>query len=94
MSQDIVKQIRKATRRQFTADEKIRIVLEGLRGEAPDPSSPDSPRPGLPLSPGGAPVVRHRDLHGHFRPVPARIHGLVDNRINSSRAPAASFGPQ
>jgi hypothetical protein len=35
MSQDIVKQIRKATRRQFTAEEKIRIVLEGLRGEVP-----------------------------------------------------------
>ena len=31
--QDIVKQIRKATRRKFSADEKIRIVLEGLRGE-------------------------------------------------------------
>ena len=30
---DVVKEIRKATRRKFTADEKIRIVLEGLRGE-------------------------------------------------------------
>ena len=30
---DIVKQIRKATRRKFSADEKIRIVLEGLRGQ-------------------------------------------------------------
>ena len=30
--QDVVKQIRKATRRKFSADEKIRIVLEGLRG--------------------------------------------------------------
>jgi transposase len=30
---DVVKQIRKATRRKFSADEKIRIVLEGLRGE-------------------------------------------------------------
>src|SRR2546421_3115824 len=29
----IVKDIRRATRRQFTAEEKIRIVLEGLRGE-------------------------------------------------------------
>jgi transposase len=28
-----VKQIRRATRRQFTAEEKIRIVLSGLRGE-------------------------------------------------------------
>ena len=32
-SQDVVKQIRKATRRKFSADERIRIVLEGLRGE-------------------------------------------------------------
>ena len=32
-SRDVVKQIRKATRRKFSADEKIRIVLEGLRGE-------------------------------------------------------------
>ena len=31
--QDVVKQIRKATRRKFSADEKIRIVLEGLRGQ-------------------------------------------------------------
>ena len=30
---DVVKQIRKATRRKFSAEEKIRIVLEGLRGE-------------------------------------------------------------
>jgi transposase len=30
---DVVKQIKKATRKRFLADEKIRIVLEGLRGE-------------------------------------------------------------
>ena len=30
---DVVKQIKKATRRRVLADEKIRIVLEGLRGE-------------------------------------------------------------
>lgn len=28
-----MKEIRRATRRQFTAEEKIRIVLSGLRGE-------------------------------------------------------------
>lgn len=33
MSGNVVQQIRKATRKQFTAEEKIRIVLEGLRGE-------------------------------------------------------------
>ena len=32
-SKDVVSQIKKATRRKFSADEKIRIVLEGLRGE-------------------------------------------------------------
>ena len=31
----VVRQIRKATRRRFSAEEKIRIVLEGLRGEVP-----------------------------------------------------------
>jgi transposase len=35
MATDVVKQIRKATRRKFSAEEKIRIVLEGLRGEIP-----------------------------------------------------------
>ena len=35
MTTDVVKQIRKATRRRFSPDEKIRIVLEGLRGEIP-----------------------------------------------------------
>ena len=30
---DVVKQIRRATRRKFSAEEKIRIVVEGLRGE-------------------------------------------------------------
>lgn len=30
---DVIKQIKKATRRKFSDDKKIRIVLEGLRGE-------------------------------------------------------------
>ena len=29
----VVKDIRRATRRRFSAEDKIRIVLEGLRGE-------------------------------------------------------------
>ena len=29
----VLKDIRRATRRQFSAEEKIRVVLEGLRGE-------------------------------------------------------------
>jgi transposase len=32
-SKDVITQIKKATRRKFSADEKIRIVLEGFRGE-------------------------------------------------------------
>ena len=32
-AEQVVKEIRRATRRQFTAEEKIRIVLSGLRGE-------------------------------------------------------------
>lgn len=35
MSKDIVKEIRRATRRSFSSEEKIRVVLEGLRGEIP-----------------------------------------------------------
>ena len=35
MATDVVKQIRKATGRTFTAEEKIRVVLEGIRGENP-----------------------------------------------------------
>jgi transposase len=32
-SEQVVKDIRRATRRQYSAEEKIRIVLDGLRGE-------------------------------------------------------------
>jgi len=32
-AKNVVQQIRRATRRQYGAEEKIRIVLEGLRGE-------------------------------------------------------------
>ena len=32
-SERIVKNIRRATRKQYSAEEKIRIVLDGLRGE-------------------------------------------------------------
>jgi len=32
-SEEIVKNIRRATRRRHSAEEKIRIVLDGLRGE-------------------------------------------------------------
>jgi transposase len=32
-AEQVIKQIRRVTRRQFSAEEKIRIVLTGLRGE-------------------------------------------------------------
>ena len=32
-AEKVVKDIRRATRKQYSAEEKIRIVLEGLRGE-------------------------------------------------------------
>ena len=33
-AESVVRQIRRKTRRKYSAEEKIRIVLEGLRGEA------------------------------------------------------------
>ena len=35
MARNVIKEIRKATRRKFNAEEKIRIVLEGLWGVVP-----------------------------------------------------------
>ena len=32
-SETIVKDIKRATRKQYSSEEKIRIVLDGLRGE-------------------------------------------------------------
>ncbi len=32
-AEQVVKDIRRATRRQFSAEDKIRIVLDGLRGD-------------------------------------------------------------
>ncbi len=34
-NRNVVKEIRSATRRKFSSEDKIRIVLEGLRGEVP-----------------------------------------------------------
>ncbi len=34
MAKNIVREIRKASRRKFSAEEKIRVVLDGLRGES------------------------------------------------------------
>ncbi len=32
-AEQVIKDVRRATRKQYSAEEKIRIVLEGLRGE-------------------------------------------------------------
>jgi transposase len=34
-AEQVIKDIRRATRKQYSAEEKIRIVLAGLRGEEP-----------------------------------------------------------
>ena len=34
-NRNVVKEIRSATRRKFSTEDRIRIVLEGLRGEVP-----------------------------------------------------------
>ena len=41
-SEAVVREIRRKTRRQYSAEEKIRIVLEGLKGEEsiPTPMKP------------------------------------------------------
>jgi transposase len=43
-AEQVVKDIRRQTRRHYSAEEKIRIVLEGLRGEH-DASGPASSEP-------------------------------------------------
>jgi hypothetical protein len=52
-AEQVVKDIRRATRRHFSAEDKIRIVLEGLRGEGQHrralPSRRHRPEPLLPL---------------------------------------------
>ena len=37
-AEKVVQDIRRATRKQYSAEEKIRIVLEGLRGRTASPS--------------------------------------------------------
>lgn len=39
-SEDTIKTIRRRTRRHHSAEEKIRIVLEGLHGQPTPPSKP------------------------------------------------------
>ena len=41
----VVKDIRRATRRHFLAEDKIRVVLDGLRGEVSTPEQMYGPPP-------------------------------------------------
>jgi hypothetical protein len=49
MAKNVVKQIRKATRRRFSAEEKIRIVLKGLLFEPVAAAARNCRLPGDPL---------------------------------------------
>jgi hypothetical protein len=46
-AEDAIKDIRRAARRHFSAEEKIRVVLEGLRGEDSIPPSDASSKVSL-----------------------------------------------
>jgi transposase len=46
-AEDAIRDIRRATRRHFSAEEKIRIVLEGLRGEESIAELCCKPAPGI-----------------------------------------------
>ena len=53
-SEEIVKGIRRATRKRYSAEEKIRIVLDGLRGEQ---SIPGPAAASAGIAPAGAPAA-------------------------------------
>ena len=75
----VVKNIRRATRRHFSAEDNIRIVLEGLRGE----DSELCRREGI-VQNGAA--DRRRHLHGGQEPVADDREGS-DERRRRDRAP-------
>ena len=49
-SETLVRNIRRATRKHHAAEEKIRIVLDGLRGETKIGQHPSGPSPGTSTS--------------------------------------------
>ena len=75
---DVVKQIRRATRRKFSAEEKIRIVVEGLRGEVSvaDRAADAGPRT---LLPGIA--VAHHVVEIQASPGCSDICGFLDGDL-------------
>ena len=67
----VVQEIRRKTRRQFSTEEKIRIVLDGLRGEESiaalcrrEGLNPQTERPPNPHLKPGIPVRRWRLMPG------------------------------
>ena len=56
-SENLVRDIRRATRKHHSAEEKIRIVLDGLRGETS--IAEQCRREGIALANAGLPETRH-----------------------------------
>jgi len=79
-AEHVIRQIRRSTRRQFSAEEKIRIVLSGLRGEQYRRAVPprgDRPEPLLSLVKG---------ISGGRQEAPGRRHCASRNLGRSQGA--------
>src|SRR5437762_785609 len=92
-AEQVVKEIRRATRRQFSAEEKIRIVLSGLRGEDSIAElcrreAGDYPA-GRALAAAGAPYPGEtRHSAGHLLPLVRPIQPGRAGSLERSPAPA------
>ena len=90
-AEDVIKDIRRVTRRHFSAEDKIRIVLEGLRGE--DSIAELCRREGIVRTitrwqyrSGRRPCGHHGDPRGFPVPVPAvstEVRELQSGSLNS-----------
>ena len=84
-TEKVVREIRRRTRRKFSAEEKIRIVLEGLRGEESLAALWQPRRPGaesvLPLEQ-GVPRGRQETAAGRYG---------ARSDVNGSPRPAPGF---
>ena len=98
-AEETVREIRRATRRHFSAEEKIRIVLEGLRGEESIAelcrviaerylaSTRGSPRTSTTDGPrSSSKPARSGSLAiPHARQAPMKLRGCVSRRVNSKK---------
>ena len=66
-AEDAIRDIRRAFRRHFSAEEKIRIVLEGLRGEESIAAEKNELRHAL--------RIRGREKRAHWRALAKSGHG-------------------